>query len=127
MLQESYAFASIAVQHFIYAGILSSLFALVTIVYLSLLWGVAGTLSKSMAFMIHTLYLLWQSNVAFVAVVCLAVGRHNQEQSGEALQLWNAAPMMVPSAALLYMTMLVLSMAIIWQRGRSHNAQPGKN
>jgi hypothetical protein len=119
-----YEYASLAVQHFTYAGMLSGLFALVAAVYLVAMWGVAGKLEKTTAFLIHTLFLLWQSNVAFVAVVCLAVGVHNQSLAGQAMELWNVAPLMVPASAILYALILALCLAIVWRRGSSSSVTP---
>ena len=42
-----------------------------TLAYLGAAWHIAGRMSPSMAFVLHTLFLGWQSNVAYLAVVTL--------------------------------------------------------
>ncbi len=115
----SYGHASLAVQHFLYAGLLSLLFAVVTAIYLLAMWRVAGTLDRITALLAHTLFLLWQSNVAFVAVVCLAVAVHNLDLAGEPMRYWHAAPLMVPASAALYASVLALALGLVWRRGRA--------
>lgn len=116
---SSYELASLAMQHFIYAGLLSCLFAVLSAVYLWAMWSLAGTLNNRIAWLIHSVFFLWQSNIAFVAVISLSVGVHNRQLAGESMRLWNAAPFIVPSSAILYTSVLLLCMAIVWLRGRS--------
>jgi hypothetical protein len=118
--------AMLAIEHFIYAGILAGVFAFVSVVYLLGMWRVAGRLGRWKGLIVHTLYLLWQSNIAFVAVVCLIVGVHNIGLAGESMSGWKFAPLMVPGAIVLYTAILILSVAFAWLHGRDSIPRPHK-
>jgi len=122
-MPTSYQSASLAIQHFSYAGLLACLFAAVTVVYLVAMWQLAGSLRSGMRFLLHTLYLLWQSNIAFVAVVGLSVAVEHAAAAGPLMQGWSRAPYIVPAAALLYTTIMILSLAVTVLRARS--VKPG--
>jgi hypothetical protein len=115
----NYEYAALAIQHLRYAATLAGLFAAVTAVYLLAMWRLAGTLSTGMNWLLHTLYGLWQSNIAFVAVVSLSVAVEQMSAAETAMQGWSRTPLLVPSAALLYTAVVALSVAAIWLRGRS--------
>ncbi|GAB5415181.1 MAG: hypothetical protein Cons2KO_27840 [Congregibacter sp.] len=115
-----------ALDGFIFSALLSAMFAAVCIAYLVAMWPVTGRLTKRVGWMIHTLFLLWQSNVAFVAVVALNAAKTNQEMAGDMLLAWGKAPFIVPSAAILYTCTAILCVATLYSRGlevsRQHNS-----
>lgn len=117
--------AGAALQGFLFAGLLSAIFAGVCVAYLFALWPIAGRLSMAMGALIQTLFLLWQTNVAFVAVVALNAAKTNQEMAGANLAAWGKAPFIVPSAAILYSCTLVLCMAVVYLRGKETRARAG--
>lgn len=111
--------AALALEHFHFAGDLAFVFAAVCTAYLFAAWQIAGRLSSAMSLVLHTLYLGWQSNVAYLAVVALSAGQGSlQRAPGLAAMGWEAAPWMVPGAAVLYSAMLVLAPVFYWLRGR---------
>lgn len=115
--------AHLALEHFRYAGLLSALFAAGTVAYLGALWRLAPQQSFRASFALHTLFYLWQSNVAFVAVVALANGARLLPSAGDWMSGWYNAPLIVPAAAVLYASALLLCIVIILARGRSLPAQ----
>jgi hypothetical protein len=123
-MNDANIFAMLAIQHFIYAGILAATFAVVTAIYLLAMWRVAGRLGLWKGLIVNTLYLLWQSNIAFVAVVSLTVGAHNLRSSGPSMDAWNYAPLMVPGAVILYSAILILSVLFAWLHGRGVTEYP---
>jgi hypothetical protein len=118
--------AQLALEHFRYAGLLSALFAAGTVAYLGSLWRLAPRQAFRASFPLHTLFYLWQTNVAFVAVVALANGSRLLGPAGDWMSGWYNAPLLVPAAAVLYTCVLLLCMVIIVGRGRSVQA-PGKD
>jgi hypothetical protein len=122
----SYENAALAIQHFSYAAILASLFAAVTVAYLVAMWRLAVEPGSGRNWLLHTLYGLWQSNIAFVAVVSLSIAVEQAEAAGAAMQGWSRAPLLVPSAAVLYTSVLVLSVLAIWLRGRHSTTEDSR-
>ena len=100
--------AMLAMEHLHFAALLASLFAAVTVAYL-LAFAIMNPDRRRGSFVLHTLFLLWQSNVAFVAVVTLFNASALIEQGGAAMSGWRLAPFMAPSAVLLYTAVLILS------------------
>ena len=121
MLTES-VHATLAMAHFSFSAQLAALFAAVLLAYLLSMAYAGSKLSGRLDFMVHTLYLLWQSNIAFVAVVSLSVALDNQRAAGAAMAGWGRAPAILPAAAILYASCLALSVAIARYRRR---ARPG--
>ena len=115
MLTES-EHAMLAMAHFSFSLQLAALFAAVTVAYLLSMACAVPKLSGRLNIIVHTLYLLWQSNIAFVAVVSLSVALENQRAAGAAMAGWARAPAILPSAAILYAVCLVLSVAIVGYR-----------
>ena len=110
-MTSSYEYALIAIEHFWSAGYFAALFSLMTVVYLLAVWKLPS-IGRRTQFLLHTIYLLWQSNVAFVAVVSLKVAQHNRVLAGSSLQPWEFAPLLVPAAALLYVAIMGLSVML---------------
>jgi len=106
---SAFEYADLALQHFQFAGVLALNFALVTVVYLAALWRLTGRIGRVPALVLHTLFFGWQSNVAYLAVATLRAGRQCLEQAGpELTTAWSAAPWLVPGAAVLYTSVLLL-------------------
>lgn len=104
--------ASLAIEHLQYVAMLSLLFVVAAALYLTSFWTVAWRLTTTSRFLVHTLYLLWQSHLCFVVVVAMNVAVELQRASGDALAGWNWAPAMVPGSALLFVAMTVLTMVL---------------
>ena len=117
------AHAALAISHLSFAAGLAALFAIVVMGYLLCMWRVAGQLTRGMNLLIHTLYLLWQSNIAFVAVVALSVAQDHRSAAGVYMEGWSRAPAMLPSAVLLYVLILGLSVAIIRLRANPNTRE----
>ena len=116
-----YEHMAAGVQHLQFAGLLAGLFAVVTLAYLAAVGRGLGSLPTAARAMLHTLFYLWQSNVAYLAVVTLRAGRISiagAEPAAPALG-WHAAPWMVPGAAVLYASVLLLCIAFAVARGRA--------
>ena len=113
---ETLAMGRLAMAHLQFAGLLAGVFLLALIAYMTALRSWRPDLSRRTAFLLHTLYLLWQSNVAFVAVVALGNGARLAEQAGAVMDGWRLAPYLVPSAACLYAGVLMLSVIIATAR-----------
>lgn len=114
--------AALALQHFVFAGQLALVFSLVSIAYLFAVWRLAGQRgNRGSMLILHTLFLAWQSNVAYLAVVTLHAGRTVLDQSAHGVMAgaWAAAPWLVPGAAVLYSAMLLLCVAFSVSCARS--------
>lgn len=117
-------YAQLALSQLRFAGLLALLFAVVTLAYLGAALQVAGKLDRASAFLLHTLFLGWQSNVAYLAVVTLLGARRAMQQVPGMLEDigWGLAPALVPGAAVLYGSMLLLSLLFYRaQARRSHS------
>jgi len=110
--------AELAVAQFQLAALLTLPFVAVCLAYLAMFWDPLRVRSPVCAFLLHTLFLLWQSNVAFFAVVALASGARLLDHAAPYLDGWRWAPLMVPSAALLYPVILLLCVGLAWRRQR---------
>lgn len=119
-MQGNTDLAILAMEHVRFAGLLAGVFAGVTVAYLVAFSGARHALSRGRAWILHTLYVLWQSNVAFMAVVALFNGSQLMTASGALMAGWQAAPYRVPAAALLYASVLALSVAYAGLRGAAH-------
>lgn len=123
---SAYEYMNVALDHFQFAGLLALGFALITAIYLVAMWQVAGRLGSARNFVLQTLFLGWQSNVAFLAVVTLRSGRASiAAAGGDAALGWQAAPWLVPGAATLYSSVLVLCVVFAVQCGRANSAGAG--
>lgn len=109
--------ASLAMEHLHFAGLLAALFAGVTVIYLAAFSAQRRPRSTASAWLLHTLFLLWQSNVAFMAVVALHNASRLVLASGEPMAGWQLAPYRVPAAAILYAAVLVLSVLYAGRAG----------
>jgi hypothetical protein len=116
-------YAVLALQHLHFAGQLATLFAMVSIAYLVAAWQLAGRLGAGINFLLQTLFVGWQSNVAYLAVVSLLAARTALERAGDAITGlgWALAPLMVPGAAVLYATMLLLCLLFFILRARQRS------
>lgn len=123
-MEGSPELASLAMQHLHFAGLLAALFAGVTVVYLVAFSTPRPSSSMASAWLLHTLFLLWQSNVAFMAVVAMHNASRLALVSGEAMAGWQLAPYRVPAAAILYAAVLVLSV-LYAGRGAAATKEPG--
>ncbi|GEM_PF-1413096 len=102
--------------HLIFAALLSLTFALVTVVYLWVADRAAARLTRTQMLLLHTLYLGWQTNVAFLSVIALHTVHSILQQQPLLLNAgWRMAPWMPASAAILYAAMLIFSLAFWWQ------------
>ena len=110
--------AELALAHFQLAVLLTLPFVLACLAYLAAFRDPLRTRPPVSAFLLHTLFLLWQSNVSFFAVVALASGARLLEPAAPYLDGWRWAPLMVPSAMLLYPAILLLCIAVAWRRQR---------
>jgi hypothetical protein len=109
VLDSTVNYAALALEHFRFAGTLALAFAAVTVAYLCAAWQLAGRLGAALGFVLHTLFLGWQSNVAYLAVVALNAGQGCLERAPSMAEIgWSAAPWLVPGAAILYAAMLLL-------------------
>jgi hypothetical protein len=108
--------AELALAHFRLAALLTLPFVAACLAYLAAFWEPLRMRSPVSAFLLHTLFLLWQSNVAFFAVVALASGARLLEPAAPYLDGWRWAPFMVPSAAFLYPAILLLCIGVAWRR-----------
>lgn len=111
--------AELALGHFQLAALLTLPFVAVCLAYLAVFWRPGSAGMSINAFLLHTLFLLWQSNVAFFAVVALASGVRLLEPARPWLAGWRWAPLVVPGAALLYPAILLLCVALVWCRQRA--------
>jgi hypothetical protein len=118
-MQGNIDLALLAMEHLRFAGLLAGVFAGVTVAYLVAFSAATLALSRGRAWILHTLYLLWQSNVAFMAVVALSNGSRLMTESGALMAGWQSAPYRVPAAAMLYASILILSVAYAGLRGDS--------
>lgn len=110
--------AELALAHFQLAVLLTLPFVIACLAYLAAFWDPLRVRSPVSAFLLHTLFLLWQSNIAFFAVVALASGARLLQPAAPYLDGWGWAPLMVPSAAFLYPAILLLCVAVAWRRRR---------
>lgn len=102
--------------HLVFAALLSLTFALVTMAYLWVADRAAPRLTRTQMVLLHTLYLGWQTNVAFMSVIALhTVHRMLQQQPLLLDAGWRMAPWMPVSAAVLYASILIFSLAFWWQ------------
>ena len=102
--------------HLLFAGLLSLTFALVTVAYVVAAVAWARRLTRAQVFLLHTLYLGWQTNIAFMAVIVLSVAHGIVQQHPMLLQAgWRMAPWVPLSAAILYVAILCASLAFWWQ------------
>lgn len=111
--------AMLAMAHFSLSVQLAALFAAVMLAYLLSMARAGSKLPGRLNVIVHTLYLLWQSNIAFVAVVSLSVALDNQQAAGAPMAGWARAPAILPAAAILYAVCLALSVAITRYRLRT--------
>jgi hypothetical protein len=116
MLEGSPELASLAVEHLHFAGLLAALFAGVTVAYLAAFSAARPSRGVASAWLLHTLFLLWQSNVAFMAVVALHNASRLALAAGDVMTGWQLAPYRVPAAAILYTAILVLSVLYAGRR-----------
>lgn len=101
--------------HLVFAALLSLTFALVTVVYLCVAERAAHRFTLAQILLLHTLYLGWQTNVAFLSVTALRTVHGIVRQQPMLLDAgWVMAPWMPVSAAILYAAMLLISMAFWW-------------
>jgi hypothetical protein len=114
-MEGSGELAGLALEHLHFAGLLAALFAGVTVAYLVAFSAPRWT--RSTAWLLHTLFLLWQSNVAFMAVVALHNASRLALASGETMAGWQLAPYRVPAAAILYAAVLALSVLYAGRAG----------
>lgn len=118
-MTEATAAAALALAHFQIAALLTLPFVAVCLAYLAVFWRSGSVSSPVSAFLLHTLFLLWQGNLAFFAVVALASGARLLKPGAPYLDGWRLAPLMVPSASLLYAAILLLCVGVAWQRQRA--------
>ena len=110
-------YAQLALAQFRFAAQLALLFTAVNVVYLFAAWQLAGRLRTGMVFTLHTLFLGWQSNVAYLACVTLLAARRAVEASDPLLPDlgWRFAPFLVPGAITLYSGMLIFCLVFYLQ------------
>ena len=116
-MQGNPELAGLAMEHLHFAGVLAALFAGVTVVYLVAFSTPRPSRSPASAWLLHTLFLLWQSNVAFLAVVAMHNAARLGLAAGETMAGWQLAPYRVPAAAILYAAVLVLSVLYAGRAG----------
>jgi len=115
--------ASLAVGQLQLAATLAFAFAVVTLAYLAAFHRrqPRGRLPGDL--LLHTLFCLWQSNVAYFAVAALISGEAQLRAAGDLMDGWSFAPLFVPSAVLLYVSVIVLSVAYALQRSWTDRAR----
>lgn len=102
--------------HLVFAALLSLTFALVTMTYLWVADRAAARLTRMQMVVLNTLYLGWQTNIAFMAVIALHTAHDILQQQPLLLDAgWRMAPWMPESAAILYTLMLLFSLVFWWQ------------
>jgi hypothetical protein len=108
--------ASLAIGHLQLVALLALAFALVTLAYLAAFLRPRADGQRRGDFLLHTLFCLWQSNVAYFAVAALISAARQLRAAGELMDGWAFAPLFVPSAALLYAATIVLAVAFALRR-----------
>jgi hypothetical protein len=122
-MDDTLNYAALALEHFRFAATLALVFAAVTVAYLFAAWQLAGRLAAVPAFVLHSMFLGWQSNVAYLAVVALHAGQGCLERAPSMAGVgWGAAPWLVPGAAVLYAAMLLLPLLFYVLRARERAA-----
>lgn len=102
--------------HLVFAALLSLTFALVTMAYLYTAERAAKRSTRARMVLLNTLYLVWQTNVAYMAVMALRTAHGIVQQEPLLLDAgWRMAPWMPVSAAILYLSVLGMSVAFWWQ------------
>jgi hypothetical protein len=114
--------ASLAIGHLQLAAILALAFAVVTLAYLAAFARRPSRERLRGDLLLHTLFCLWQSNVAYFAVAALISAERQLGAAGELMGGWAFAPLFVPSAAILYTSVIVLSVIYTVQRGAARGA-----